>query len=113
MSLGAAGAVLPLLPTTPFLLIALWAGARSSPALRFRLYRHPRYGPCLRAWHRHGVVPASAKGLACVLMAFSALVLWQGGAPQAVLLTVGIFLAIAATFLLTRPGQVPPQKDQA
>jgi len=107
VGLGAVGAVLPVMPTTPFLLVALWAGARSSPRLRYRLYRHPRYGATLRAWHRHGVVPASAKWAACSLMALSALMLWLGDAPAFVLTAVGGLFALVTAFILTRPSTPP------
>lgn len=104
VGLGAVGAVLPVMPTTPFLLVALWAGARSSPKLRFRLYRHPRYGPALRAWHRHGAVPARAKNVACTLMAASWLFLWLTGAAAGMLAGIGVFFAIVAGFIVTRPA---------
>lgn len=103
VGLGAIGAILPVMPTTPFLLLALWAAARSSPRLRFKLYRHPRFGHSLRAWHRHGAVPARAKLAACLLMAVSLLVLWLSGAAPFVLTTVALFFTAVATFILSRP----------
>lgn len=109
LGMGAAGAVLPVLPTTPFVLLALWAGARSSPRLRFRLYRHPRYGATLRAWHRHGVIPASAKAAACGVMLASTVVLMLTGAPHWLLLAVLALFAAVAGFTLTRPSR-PPDK---
>jgi len=111
VGLGAVGAVLPVMPTTPFLLVALWAAARSSPRLRFRLYRHPRYGQALRAWHRHGAVPARAKLAACLLMAASLLVLWLSGATPFVLTMVALFFTAVATFILSRPTHVNPASD--
>jgi len=103
VGLGAVGAVLPVMPTTPFLLVALWAAARSSPRLRFRLYRHPRYGRALRAWQRHGAVSARAKLAACLLMAASLLVLWLSGAAPFVLTMVALFFTAVAAFILSRP----------
>lgn len=103
IGLGAIGAILPVMPTTPFLLVALWAAARSSPRLRFRLYRHPRFGQALRAWHRHGAVPARAKLAACLLMAASLLVLWLVGAAPFVLTMVALLFTAAAAFILSRP----------
>lgn len=106
LGLAAAGAVLPILPTTPFLLLALWAGTRASPRLRFRLYRHPRYGPILRNWHRHGVVPVSAKLLACSLMLVSAIALWFSQAPTVLIMAMCVFFAAVAFFILSRPSRV-------
>ena len=59
--LGVAGIFLPLLPTTPFLLLAAWAFARSSPRLEAWLVRHPRLGPPISAWRERGAIPARAK----------------------------------------------------
>jgi uncharacterized membrane protein YbaN (DUF454 family) len=97
------------MPTTPFLLLALWAGARSSPRLRFRLYRHPRYGASLRAWHRHGSVPVRAKLVACLLMVASLFLTWLSGADPMLLAALAIFFAAVTTFILTRPNPVAHQ----
>lgn len=105
LGLGAAGSVLPVLPTTPFLLVALWAGTRASPRMRYRLYRHPRYGATLRNWHRHGVVPVTAKWLACALMTFSAAVVWLSGAPFPLLVALGVLFTGVSAFILTRPSR--------
>ncbi len=112
LGLAAAGAVLPIVPTTPFLLVALWAGTRASPRLRFRLYRHPRYGPILRNWHRHGVVPASAKLLACSLMLASAIMLWFSQVPTALFVFMCVFFTAVATFILSRPSRVADPLEQ-
>lgn len=104
VGLGAVGAVLPVMPTTPFLLVALWAGARSSPRLRFRLYRHPRYGPALRTWHRHGAVPARAKLAACLLMSASWLFLVFTGLHVGIVSGIGLFFIAVATFIVSRPN---------
>lgn len=104
VGLGAVGAVLPVMPTTPFLLVALWAGARSSPRLRFRLFRHHRYGPALRAWHRHGAVPPRAKLAACTLMSASWLFLLWTGMHAAILVGTGLFFVAVAAFIVSRPS---------
>lgn len=56
--LAVVGAILPLLPTTPFLLVTSFLLVRSSPALNDRLMRSRTFGPLLEDWHRHrGVRP--------------------------------------------------------
>jgi len=70
------GAVLPVMPTVPFLLLAAWAAGKGWPELEAWLLAHSVYGPSIRAWREHGAVPRKAKWLACSMMACSALLLW-------------------------------------
>ena len=74
LSLGLAilGVFLPVLPTVPFVLLAAWAAARSSPKLDAWLVRHPRLGPILVDWRQGGRVPRRAKWMATALMGLSA-----------------------------------------
>ena len=69
--LGSIGAFLPVLPTTPFLLLAAWAATRGSPELHRWLHDHPRFGPPLIAWEKNRAVSVSGKWLACALRAAS------------------------------------------
>ena len=71
VGLGFAGLILPVLPTTPFLLVALWAFAQSSQKFHDWLYTHPRFGPLLRDWRDHRVVPVKAKVLSVGMMTVS------------------------------------------
>lgn len=75
--LACLGVVLPLLPTTPFLLLAAWCFARSSPRFhRWLLYRS-WFGPYLRHWQNHRALPPGAKTKAIiVIMITFAISLW-------------------------------------
>lgn len=66
--LGAAGTVLPLLPTVPFVILAAFFFARGSPALERWLVEHRRFGPHIRAWRSRGAI--SRKGKAAALACF-------------------------------------------
>lgn len=103
VGLGTAGLVVPLLPTTPFLLVAAWAAPKGSPRLARWLHEHPRLGPTLHAWREQRAVPRRAKRLALALLLMSWLVLWVGGAPLPVLALTALLFFGVATFLLTRP----------
>lgn len=75
LALGIAGLFLPVLPTVPFLLLAAWAAGHSSPRLSHWLENHPRLGPPITDWRRHGVVSWRAKWAATAAMSASALVM--------------------------------------
>ncbi len=81
LSLAVAGIVLPLLPTTPFLLLASYCFVRSSPRMQQWLLNHRVFGPSLRAWETHRAVRRSVKWLALAMIVFtmgSFLALHQG-----------------------------------
>ncbi|WP_240470524.1 YbaN family protein [Halomonas halocynthiae] len=100
---GVVGIFVPLLPTTVFMLIAVWAASRSSPRFAIWLRDHPRFGPAILAWERERAIPRRAKILACLLLTASCgvivlgdLVWWGKG-----LLFTGL-VSIAA-WIITRP----------
>ncbi|MEX0582455.1 MAG: YbaN family protein, partial [Sneathiella sp.] len=72
VALGTIGLFLPVLPTTPFLLISLWAFSQSSERFHDWLYNHRLFGPPLQDWSKHGVIPIRAKCVAIGTMAVSA-----------------------------------------
>lgn len=108
---GIIGIFLPVLPTTPFLLISLWAFSKSSPRLHKWLYTHPKAGPYLVAWNRYHVIPPKAKLLAITLMASSWLYVTLVVADSWVTPTIiGITMAAMFSWILTRPSH-PPQNS--
>ncbi len=74
VALGMVGVVLPLVPTTPFLLLALLCFSRSSPNFYHWLYRHRVFGESLRAWQEERRIPKSAWVMIGVMLSISATV---------------------------------------
>ncbi len=68
MALGAIGAVLPLMPTVVFLLLAAFCFARSNPEWEQKLLNHPRYGQSLRDWRDRRAISRPAKISAVLAM---------------------------------------------
>ncbi|MEE8727604.1 MAG: DUF454 family protein [Rahnella inusitata] len=71
--LATLGVVLPLLPTTPFLLLAAWCFARSSPRFHHWLLHRSWFGSYLRHWQQHRALPKGAKpkAVALILVTFA------------------------------------------
>jgi len=71
LGLGVLGAFLPVLPTTPFVLLAAACYARSSPRFHAWLLRQPFFGAVIRDWQQHRAIPRRARRLAWLMMAVS------------------------------------------
>ncbi len=72
LALGALGIALPLLPTVPFMILAAFCFARSSPALEARLLDHRHFGPHIRRWRDKGAISRRGKQAGLTAFAFSA-----------------------------------------
>lgn len=66
--LATLGVVLPLLPTTPFLLLAAWCFARSSPRFHHWLLYRSWFGSYIRHWQEHRALPPGAKPRALIFI---------------------------------------------
>ncbi|CAK7260075.1 YbaN family protein [Shinella yambaruensis] len=103
-AIGIVGVFLPLLPTTPFLLVAAWCFSRSSPRLERWLLNHGTLGPPLTNWRREGAISARAKTIAICLIVASYGFFYYRTAPSPLLaVVVGLVLSASALFILTRP----------
>ncbi len=102
--LGAAGVILPLLPTTPFVILAAFAFGKSSPVLQTRLEQSRLFGPAIRDWRVSGAISARYKVLAVTMMAAALAFGLFSAMPFAAKLVQVAAIAAAATFVLSRPG---------
>jgi hypothetical protein len=99
LALGLAGIILPVLPTTPFVLLAAACFARSSVRFYDALLRQRTLGPIIHEWQTHSAIPRRAVRAAYLLMALSFGVsiwwvesLWHRLMLAALGLLLGLFL---------------------
>ena len=107
VALGLVGVILPVLPTTPFLLVAAFAFGKGSPEARAWLVEHAHFGPAIRNWEENGAISRGAKVLACTMMALvlgASLIL---GVAWWVLTLQVVLIGAGAAFILTRPDGTP------
>ena len=107
VGLGFVGVFVPGIPTTIFLIIALWAFTKSSEKLRHWLLNHKRFGPILNNWQEHKVVPRRAKILMVVLMSLAVILFYYS--LQNLYLTIGliIILVLVAIYVISLPSKIP------
>ena len=107
-ALGFVGAFLPVLPTTPFMLVAVWAFSQSSVRLHRWLLGHKVFGPSLQRWQEHHVIPIHAKVLATTaILASLCYVSCTHDLPWYALLGMSLTMAAVLCFVLSRPSRAP------
>ncbi|WP_252737511.1 YbaN family protein [Citreicella sp. C3M06] len=103
LALGVLGIALPLLPTTPLVLLAAFCYARGSERMHRWLLRNRVFGPMIRDWHAEGAISARARTLAVGTMGGVFAIGLALGLPWQALLFQGVAMGGAAIFILTRP----------
>lgn len=110
LALGVVGAFLPLLPTTPFILLAAYFYSRGSERFHRWLYEHPRFGRMLLDWNKHGVIRFRAKVISAVAILVSlSYPLVFLDLHWGIKLAAGFAGMCSLSFILSRPS-VPRQR---
>lgn len=100
LTLAVIGVFVPVLPATPFILLAGACFARSSPKYHHWLRNHPRFGGLLRDWEEHRAIAGRTKAIAITMIvlvggtSFWVLPWWQAQVALAVTL-VGVVIYIS------------------
>lgn len=104
LAVGAIGVVLPLLPTTPLVILAAFCFAKGSPKFAAALENHAVFGPIIDEWRTHGAIAPKYKAVAIFMMTTAFFLSLLLGVKPIVLLIQAIVLGGAACFVLSRPN---------
>jgi uncharacterized protein len=105
---GIVGIFLPLLPTTPFVLLAAFCFSRGSERWEAWMLSHPRFGPMVRDWREYRAVPLRAKQLATVMMTVGSA--WAAFTMPRLPWLPAVCCAAVATWLWRLPTR-PPRRS--
>lgn len=103
VAIGIVNAFIPLLPTTVFLLIGVWAWGKGAPEWRARLLAHPRWGEALRLWANGRQVSRRGKRMATLGIATSWVLSAVLIGPTTAVLAASLGLAALVAWLWRRP----------
>ena len=104
--LAVLGVFLPLLPTTPFLILAAFCFSRSSRRLHQWLLNQPTFGPMILDWERHGVIRRRTKWISTLMMLILiSYPLFFKPIPLPIKVAIVLMMAGVLTFIWTRPSQ--------
>lgn len=104
LAVGALGVVLPLLPTTPLVILAAFCFSKSSPRLRSWLLNHRIFGPLIRNWEATGSIAPRYKAIALTAMALAFGLSLALGLKPLILVVQAVCLGGAALYILSRPN---------
>lgn len=104
VGLAALGLVLPLLPTTPLLILAAACFAQSSERWHRWLMEHRIFGAILRNWHEHRCIPGRAKGIAVItIVVFGGYAVFVALQHPGVRIAGGLLILTGLFFVLRIP----------
>ncbi|MCO4799288.1 MAG: YbaN family protein [Colwelliaceae bacterium] len=115
VGLAALGAVLPILPTTPFLLVSAGCFAKSSPRLHKKLLSNKTFGPMIFHWQDSRSIPLRAKIISLITMVLS--VAWSCYMLESNYLRLIVVVLVACPFVfvlrlpLSKQANVKPEEQ--
>lgn len=104
VALGVIGAVLPVLPTTVFFILAAFFFTKGSPRLRHWLITHPTLGPPIQNWEDTGSIAPRIKVIAMTMMGLTLAASVAFAMPLKVIAFQSLCMSCAAVYILTRPN---------
>ncbi|MFP5509999.1 MAG: YbaN family protein [Alphaproteobacteria bacterium] len=104
LGIGALGLVLPLLPTTPFVILAALAFSKGSPRFARALHGHRVFGPIIAEWRARGAIAPRYKALALAMMGAALAASVALAFSTAVIALQALAMTGAAAFILSRPN---------
>ena len=103
VGLGVAGAFLPLLPTTPFILLAAFSFSRGSQRLHDWIISHNAFGPMIHNWYNDRTIARRVKVYATLSIAVVFAFSWWMQVPQWALAAQAAVLCVVLAVLWSRP----------
>ncbi|MBL4941308.1 MAG: YbaN family protein [Colwellia sp.] len=97
VGLAILGAILPILPTTVFLIMATACFAKSSPRMQRKLLNNKLFGPLIYQWQQHRSIPKKAKKIALLMIVLS--VVWSTYLLQNIMLSLFVVLLVIWPFI--------------
>lgn len=102
---GVLGIFLPLLPTTPFLLLSAFCFSRSSKIFHTWLLDHPQLGQPIVDWQERGSINKKTKIISISMIASTFMLSVILQISYTILLVQVIILGFVSLFIITRPNE--------
>ncbi len=113
LALGIVGIFLPVMPTTPFVLLAGFCFSKSSKTFHARLLANPYFGKLIRDWEQHQILSKRTKIISTGMIAISGASIGYFFSDKLWLQLLCLpFLIFAAIFILTRPSTPSPNRNE-
>lgn len=107
LGLGIIGIPLPVLPTTPFVILAAYFFAKGSPRYHKWLQNHKWFGPMVCEWEDHGAIKPKAKLMATIMIVIAIsfpLYFYKERVPDGAKIATVVLVSIGWLYLISRPN---------